>query len=386
MLAHRFTTAVCCVLALITTVVCGTETISDDPFEGYASGFEEPADDLPPAPAKEHAQEPGMVDALVGGSWQSPRQSPSMMECVAGTCEECCCPRGGWVGGAGVYVIKPHWTTNPAFAATVTNGAVNIDSQSDFPYSYYATPLLWFGYIGENGLGARTRFWLFDQSSTLTRTNDGNVTYISAAPLNYLNSSSTAGDVLTFNSGLKVNVVDLELTQTFQVGSVRGQLSAGGRYTHIQQTYHHVESPLTALDDIVDSSQSFNCFGPSIGGEIRRSILNSGLSLYANGRGSILFGRSSQQATNINNNVVTNIGAYANWDVMPTLETELGMLWERDTSRGRLFLDAGLVGIAFFGAGNAANNQILLNSTDDQADKNATLAYFGFKFAAGMSY
>ena len=45
-----------------------------------------------------------------------------------------------------------------------------------------------------------------------------------------------------------------------------------------------------------------------------------------------------------------------------------------------------VVGIAFFGAGNAANNQILLNSTDDQADKNATLGFFGFKFAAGMSY
>lgn len=387
MRAKRFAVATCLWISLIATGLSATETISDDDFGAYAAGFEEPADEeATPMPARERDQDPGLIDALVGGPWQSPSQSPTMMECVTGTCQECCCPRGGWVGGAGVYVIKPHWTTNPAFAATTTSGGANVDSQTDFSYSYYATPLIWFGYVGENGLGARTRFWLFDQASNLTRTNDGSVSYISAAPLNYLNSSSTAGDVLTFSSGLELNVVDFELTQTFQAGAFSGQLSAGGRYTRIQQSYHHVEAPLTALDDIVDSSQSFNGFGPSIGAEVRRSILDSGLSLYANGRGSILFGKSSQQATNINNNVVTNIGSYANWDVLPTLETELGVLWEQDTSRGRLFLDAGVVGIAFFGAGNAANNQILLNSTDDQADKNATLAFFGFKLAAGMSY
>jgi hypothetical protein len=111
--------------------------------------------------------------------------------------------------------------------------------------------------------------------------------------------------------------------------------------------------PLTTLDDIVDSSHSFNGFGPSIGAEVRRPILDGGFSLYASGRGSILFGKSSQLATNINNNVVTNFGSYANWDVVPTLETELGILWQRDTDRGRMFLDAGVVGIAFFGAGNA---------------------------------
>ncbi|MFN0021155.1 MAG: Lpg1974 family pore-forming outer membrane protein [Pirellulaceae bacterium] len=386
MLAKRFAIVICLAVGLTTGFLLGAEVISNDDYGSYAVGHDEPAEDAPRVPGKVSATEPGMIGAMFDGPWQAPQQAPTMMECVTGACEECCCPRGGWVGGAGVYVIKPHWTTNPAFATTVTSGAVNIDSQTDFPYSYYATPLVWFGYVGENGLGARTRFWLFDQSSTLTRTNDGNVTYISAAPLNYLNSSSTAGDSLTFTSGLDVDVVDFELTQTFQVGAFTGQLSAGGRYTRIQQSYHHVETPQSGLDDIVDSSHSFDGFGPSLGAEVKRSLLNSGFSLYANGRGSLLFGKSSQQATNINNSAITNIGSFSNWDVMPTMETELGILWERDTDRGRLFLDAGVVGIAFFGAGNAANNQILLNSTDDQADKNATLGFFGFKFAAGMSY
>ena len=383
--AKRFARSLCLTLCLATCSLRAAETITDDDFGNYVAGFEEPAADAPPEPAKQPSREPGLVEAMVGGPWQTSQQAPAMMDCAAGACQECC-PHGGWVGGAGIYVIKPHWTTNPAFATTVTSGGVNVDSQTDFRYSYYATPLVWFGYVGENGLGARTRFWLFDQSSTLSRTNDGSVTFISAAPLNYLNSSSTAGDVLTFNSGLKVHVIDFELTQTFQAGAFTGQLSAGGRYTRIEQTYHHREAPLTQLDDIVDSSHAFQGFGPSIGAEVRRSILNEGISLYANGRGSLLFGRSWQQATNINNNVVTNFGSYANWDVVPTLETELGILWQQDTDRGRLFLDAGVFGVAFFGAGNAANNQILLNSTDDQADKNATLAFFGFKFAAGMSY
>lgn len=386
MRTSRFAAAICVLMGLISADHAWAETISDDDVGVNAVGFEEPAEDAPPMPAKDRATEPGLVDALVGGPWQTPQQSPAMMECVTGTCQECCCPRGGWVGGAGVYVIKPHWTTNPAFAAEVTSGGVSVDSQTDFPYSYYSSPLLWFGYVGENGLGARTRFWLFDQSSTLTRTNDGSVNYISAAPLNYLNSSSTAGDILTFSSGLDVEVVDFELTQTFQAGAFSGQLSAGGRYTSIQQTYHHVEAPLTTLDDIVNSSQTFHGFGPSIGAEVRRSILDSGLALYANGRGSMLFGKSSQNAISINDNAIERVGGYANWSIMPTLETELGILWEQDTNRGRFFLDAGVVGIAFFGAGNAANNQILVFSTDDQADKNATLGFFGFKFAAGMSY
>lgn len=386
MRTSRFAAAICVLMGLMSADQAAAETISDDDVGVNAAGFEEPAEDAPPMPTKDLAAEPGLVDALVGGPWQTPQQSPTMKECVTGTCQECCCPRGGWVGGAGVYVIKPHWTTNPAFAAEVTSGGVSVDSQTDFPYSYYSSPLLWFGYVGENGLGARTRFWLFDQSSTLTRTNDGSVNYISAAPLNYLNSSSTAGDILTFSSGLDLEVVDFELTQTFQAGTFSGQLSAGGRYTRIQQTYHHVEAPLTTLDDIVNSSQTFHGFGPSLGAEVRRSILDSGLALYANGRGSMLFGKSSQNAISINDNAIERIGGYANWNIVPTLETELGILWEQDTNRGRFFLDAGVVGIAFFGAGNAANNQILVYSTDDQADKNATLGFFGFKFAAGMSY
>ena len=158
------------------------------------------------------------------------------------------------------------------------------------------------------------------------------------------------------------------------------------RYARIEQSYAHLEEPLTGLADIVMSSHVFDGMGPSIGAEVRRNVGNGGLSLYANGRGSILFGESTQRATNVNNNVLSNSGIYSNWDVIPALETELGVLWAQDTGRGRLFLDAGVVGVAFLGAGNAANNQLLINSTDDQADKNATLGLFGFKLAAGMDF
>lgn len=373
----RLVLSICCLaLCLATRPLMSGERITDD-FESSAASFEESAVVLPA-----HVSE---LESRGHDVWQDPTQGPTMMACASGECQTGC-QQGGWVGGAGVYVLKPHWTTNPAFATNVTSGGVSLDSQTDFQYSYYATPLVWFGYVGDCGLGARTRFWLFDQSTAATLTNDGSATFISAAPFNYLNSSSTAGDVLTFTSSLDVDVVDFEVTQTFEARALTGQLSAGGRYTRIEQSYSHEESPLTALNDGVFSEKAFSGFGPSIGAEVRRAVGCNGLSLYANGRGSILFGRSWQQATNINNNAVTNFGRYANWDVVPTLETEMGALWQRDTARGRLFLDAGVVGIAFLGAGNAANNQLLINSTDDQADKNATLGFFGFKLAAGMSY
>ena len=373
------------------------QRISDDEFNAYpmalaSTALEEPAP-MPESPKGfSRYPEPGVASAAIDGPWQTPpgnNAAPSMMACAAGTCDLPCrpCCRGGWVGGAGVYVIKPHWTTNPAYATNIISPAgVSLDSQTDFAYSYAATPLIWFGYVGQNGLGIRTRFWFYDQSETMTLANDGSLTVISAAPLNYLNSSSTDGDQLTFTSGLEVDVVDIEATQTFDLGWLTGQLSAGGRYARIEQTYHHVETPLTALDDIIDSSHTFDGFGPSLGAEVRRNLMDSGLSLYANGRGTLLFGKSSQQALSINNNVLTNYGSYTNWDLVPTLESELGVLWQYNTDRGRMFLDAGVFAIAFFGAGNSANNQILLNSTDDQADKNSTLGFFGFKAAAGVTY
>jgi len=377
------------VLVLTTCCLAKGEVITDDEDIGTsAAAFEEPAEALPePVKNLYLTREPALVDSAIGGPLESTPPAPGMMAWAEGTCDSCQPCRGGWVGGVGVYILKPHWTTNPAFATTITSaGGVNVDRQTDFSYSYYASPLVWFGYVGENGLGARTRFWFFDQSSSTTFTNDGSLTVISAAPLNYLNSSSTAGDVLTFTSSLDVDVVDFELTQTFALGALTGQLSAGGRYSRIEQTYRHVEAPLTTLNDVVDSSHAFDGFGPSLGAEVRRNIADSGYSLYANGRGSLLFGKSTQQATNINDTALTNFGTYTNWDVVPTMEAELGVLWLRDVERGRLFLDAGVVGIAFFGAGNAANNQILLNSTDDQADKNASLGFFGFKLAAGVTY
>jgi hypothetical protein len=385
-------------LSLATCSFAIGERISDDDFGSSAAALEEPTAEAPPEPAKEPARQrystPGLAETVVGGPWQTPEQAPTMMESVSGVCQESCepcCPRGGWVGGAGVYVIKPHWTTNPAYAATNILGGVSVDTQTDFPYSYYATPLVWFGYVGENGLGARTRFWLFDQSSTVPAYhNDFGAFVLPAAPLNDFNSSIAIGDVLTFNSGLNVDVADFELTQTFQAGALTGQLFAGGRYARIEQTYHYVKTPLNAPDDIINSRHTFNGFGPSVGAEVRRSIQGSGISLYANGRGSLLFGKSSQVASSIlglANGGFFRSGSYANWDVIPTVETELGILWQKDTDRGRMFVDAGIVGIAFFGAGNAANNGMIIhNGGYPVADKNATLGFFGFKLAAGMSY
>ena len=376
---------ICCLILSLLSRSLLSQELSDQDFGRYAAepgvigtdeqapGKQEAIETLPSYAVEEEAFVEAPADGLLA------------MECTAGVCEEACrCSH--WTGGIGLYILKPHWTTNPAFATANTSGGATIDSQTDFRYSYYATPLAWFGYVGESGLGVRTRFWLFDQSSSTSFINDGSVTIISAAPLNYLNSSSTAGDLLTFSSGLDLDVVDFEVTQTFDACGFAGQLFAGGRYARIEQTYLNLEEPLTGLADIVMSSHVFDGFGPSIGAEVRRAIGGGGLSLYANGRGSVLFGQSSQQATNVNNNVLTNSGAYSNWDVIPAFETELGILWERNTVRGRLFLDAGVVGMAFLGAGNAANTQLLINSTDDQADKNAALGLFGFKLAAGMDF
>ena len=53
---------------------------------------------------------------------------------------------------------------------------------------------------------------------------------------------------------------------------------------------HDIVHLASSLDDIIDSSHTFDGFGPSLGAEVRRNLMDSGLSLYANGRGTLLFG------------------------------------------------------------------------------------------------
>ena len=67
----------------------------------------------------------------------------------------------GWTVGAGLYYFQPRWGTNPAYATSVLSSDGGQSAQEDFSSKGGFAPLLWLGYVADNGLGVRGRWWQF---------------------------------------------------------------------------------------------------------------------------------------------------------------------------------------------------------------------------------
>lgn len=302
-------------------------------------------------------------------------------------CETCACCQGYWSAGAGVYYVKPHWETNPAYATTRNIGGVSSTNQSDFDYDYEIAPRAWLSYVDACGLGVRGRWWMFDGDSTATLVNNGGLAIDSAAPLGLQNLSTTAGDVVTFTSSLELDVIDLEVIQQFRCGWWSCAASFGVRYARLDQTYFHAEVPAPpVLVDAVQSAHDFEGYGPVLGFEGYCPI-GCNLALYGSTRGAILFGDSQQSATQIVNNVLSNVAETSRFDVLPVSEFEIGLEWSRHCGAVRWFANAGMAAQIWLGAGNSANNEMIPVLVDPEVSDNHTnLGFFGWTFTAGVDY
>lgn len=298
------------------------------------------------------------------------------------------CLKGLNVGG-GVYILQPHWETNPAYAV-VRDGTVVQIRQEDFNYNPDLTPVAWVSYTTNEGIGGRIRAWRLDQSASSFVVNDGNATYNSAAPLGLQNGSTTAGDRLRFDSNLKISVVDLEGLQDINLGPWGLKVSGGIRYAHMSQSYTHVEAPIIPLVDSISSGHQFRGFGPTVALEARRQLgLGgvSGLAVYGSARGALLFGTGKQDAFQMENNNLTTIASTSRDDVIPITELELGAEFSRDLGQCRVYAQAALVGMVWFGDGNAANNELIPVIVDPEvSDNNSNLGLFGGKFVLGVEF
>jgi hypothetical protein len=109
--------------------------------------------------------------APAGETAYCPEESCSEVEqsCDA-ACNPCC--RGGWLGGAAIYFLRPHFEDNQAF--TTTTGLTTANRSrvaTDFDWDYSTSPLFWLGYQFQNGWGVRARFFYFDQGSNSPTTS-----------------------------------------------------------------------------------------------------------------------------------------------------------------------------------------------------------------------
>jgi hypothetical protein len=306
----------------------------------------------------------------------------------AGDCCPSACCDCGWYVGAGGYFLAPSWTTNPAFATSVASGGVTNTTQTDFNYDLSVAPLLWIGYRGPNCLGFEARAWWLDESESIELTNaGGGIAINSAAPLGLRNTSTTAGDELTFDSSLEMDVLDLLGTYQSQMGIVTVDLGAGIRYARIEQQYHHTEDPAaSALIDAIDSTSSFEGLGPTLalGG---RFAATGRLTLLADLRYSILFGDFDQRATSTSDNVLVATRTYTTDDFLQVAEVELGAQYLLPRDCWDFFFDAAFVAQVWQGTGNSANNEIITVLVDPEvSDKDADLALIGFRLAGGVRF
>jgi hypothetical protein len=333
---------------------------------------------------------------------------------------------GHFVAGAGAYIMKPYFQNNPAFFMRTTTiagglGTFSMETstcQHDFCWGLDAAPVVWLGYVSECGLGVRARWWLFDQRSATSAVSDTNTAIISASPagLSIVAPPSSFPGIGIFpsstqmflSSNLKLDVWDFEATAETEVGRWNLLFSGGFRYAHLSQDYNALEDPrgslrgiffptggspvrITSPENLVSqnialsSGHNFNGAGPTLALEARRPIGNSGFSLFANLRGTILFGESKQQVDQptitqfgfgffnpFTTVAVTNAGSVRD-TVLPVAELEMGAEYSRTWGAVRPFFRTGLVAQTWFDAGSAS-----------QLDGN--LGFLGLSVTAGLNY
>lgn len=326
-------------------------------------------------------------------------------------------------GGFGFYYLKPHFDTNPAFAKAINVPSVTAASttttQENFNWDYSAAPLVWLEVGSSCGLGVRGRYWRFDDTpnsplvSNPFSTGASTTQVTSAFPLGLGIISNPGGvgtgfnDTLLFGSSLKMDVVDLEVTKRFRPGGATIAVAGGIRYARIAQTYNASLLSIPAITEAstvqsnLTSSHDFHGVGGTLALEVAYPCGCTGLSLFVNGRGSLLYGTGNEAAslgtvTRDPGGFITTqtLAASTTQDrLLPVAEIELGAEYGRRLGRGFWFVQTALVDQVWFGAGNASNNEtitgtgtVLTVPATQTADNHINLGMFGLRVALGFRY
>jgi hypothetical protein len=373
---------------------------------------------LPPAPGVPEsspcATAKGLWDNLVGMHHAYTSRIDGGPLCV----EE---SSGGvhFYAGAGFYFVKPHFESNPAFSSSLTLTAAGVTTVTgttkEFDYSAEFAPRLSLGVVGAGGLGARAGWWHFDQGPSVplqaSNTDSTLSTTVSSAPVAGVPDFTSPGavarafgvfnDQMTFNTHLKLDVWDWEVTQVLEPAGWSLLVAGGLRYAYLSQDYEAdrvnqgsgrsgtSRVTVTTDADFIRAGHNFSGVGPTAALEARRPLGDTAFSLYSSARGALLFGRSRSQAfqrtrevrtvtptrglaSTVNTTTVTGNNDSRD-DLLPVGDLELGAEWARDTGRIRFFVRTGFVGQVWFGAGNATS-------------ENGNLGFLGLTLMAGALY
>lgn len=309
-----------------------------------------------------------------------------------------CCGDGrcGWNAGAGVYVLQPRWTANPALYTFTPGGGFGSLNEQNFDWSAHAAPFVWLGYTGRQGTGLRVQWFGFNAASrTASATQDNVNVFDVMSPVvgSFYNETLFAGDTLSANSRLTLSSFDAEVTKAFNYRRGSYVVSGGLRYAYIRQSYE------TLLDDgVVQFEQLLSSHNDSVAGPTAAlsarypSRFFPHVGFYGRARGAVLIGRRHRTVNfGIPGFPFTADFASADDTTLPVAELEAGFDWNRNIGGYGLFLQTGLVAQSWFGVGNASQSTstpipFLGPGPGSSATDTSNLSLVGLRATVGFNY
>jgi hypothetical protein len=324
----------------------------------------------------------------------------------------CCAGRRGCYAAIGVYYVKPHWEENPAYGLFVGGLSTTVDYDWDYQWSPRAVA----GFTTCEGLGVRGRAWLFDhEPETLAfrhTPGDGLFTALplglDASPLGLIFPNLITSADYLFDSDLDLEVYDFEATLEAQLCNCTITASGGARFADLRQGYWVraegttsdgaiiVPPTLGRFDVDLRSRSTFRGYGPTAALEVHHGLNGhcgtgcSSFGVYGSARGSVLFGTAKQNVRLVVNQFnlaggqtasSSSLAAVERDDVISVLELELGVEYSTFLGCHRVFVQAGVVGQVWYGAGNAAHvDEFLL------PDNHTNLGFFGLTAVGGVEF
>jgi Legionella pneumophila major outer membrane protein precursor len=383
------------------------------------------------------AQAPG---ASLPSSKTEPADSPPLMSTAPSTAAGPA-DGSGWFVGAGFYLVQPYFQNNPAFTVFIqqtrdttldpskpnTQTIAENALRADVSHHMDVAPLVWLGYMNEDGLGIRVRGWGFQegtgQSVSLAPfagtykigiNSNGERVIVASGALATVTSATPLGlqafgDTLSIQHGpeattfsvttkLSVQVGDLEGMQRFRTGNWDFLITGGLRYVRLDQTYNAYDAQSTSAAELrtLSSSYTFEGLGPTIAFELRRPIADSGVSVYGQCRGSLVFGAANQNAVFFgeelrNDDPNPQYATEHRFRSIPIVDLETGIEYGRAIGRTWLFGQLAVVGQQWANAGSASRSTMLnplavARPVVGGAPLDSNIALLGLTFRVGLNY
>lgn len=291
----------------------------------------------------------------------------------------CHCNTGHYYGSYEAVFVTPFQSNNTAIIAQNDPVIEHIGFDWDMKYSNRFE----LGYLAPTcGIGWRARYWQFDQSTSFTADNNGVLAQDEGTIIwTAVNNGNSVIGLVDVDTAVMTHSIDMQVwDMELQANATKNLLLSGGfRYADINQGYRAV-----ADSGIGIGYMDFQGYGPTVSAEYSRNVFGR-WDLFANGRGSVLYGQQAFRASSEAPSqmlIINNNGTLAS-----SAEMQMGLKW---TSRNdRFFFKTGLEAQYWANVGSPNPTAIYADDSDEATSDDAlneSLGFVGFTVGGGFQY